>query len=301
MSQTVLVLRGIPASGKSSFARQWLSQDPYNRARVNRDDIRMATFGRYELPPELESVVTKIEHATIKALLASGKSVVVDNTNLRAKYLKPYLQMAHDANVTVLHKDFPIELKEALARNSARERVVPENVIKRMHDSFVRKGSFGTFPVLEQDNAGLIPYVADVTKPSAYIFDIDGTLALMHDRGPFEWTKVLNDLPNPAVVLMAQMLHSQGHEILVTSGRDSVCRDDTKVWLEANDVPYDKLFMRPEGDMTKDTVVKLDIFNQEIRDKYNILGVFDDRLMVAKLWHSLDLPLFRVGDPEANF
>jgi hypothetical protein len=59
--------------------------------------------------------------------------------------------------------------------------------------------------------------------------------------------------------------------------------------------------MRPEGSGDKDTVVKLAIFNEYIRDNYYVRGVFDDRLMVAKLWHEMGLPLFRVGDPEANF
>lgn len=301
MSQVLFIVRGIPASGKSTFAVKWVSEDPLNRARVNRDDIRFATFGKYVLPFELEGVVTKLEIALIKALLAAGKSVIIDNMNLRAKYLKPYLELAQRAGVQVLHKDFPIEYEEAVRRNAARERHVPEEVLKRVYSSFVKKGSFPKFPTLEEVSNSFEPYVADVTKPTAYIFDIDGTLALMVNRGPFEWSKVIDDVPNEPVVQMARLLHELGHKIIITSGRDSVCREDTELWLSDNNVSYEALYMRPEGSGDKDTVVKLEIFNENIRNHYDVRGVFDDRLMVARLWHDLGLPLFRVGDPEATF
>lgn len=301
MSQVLFIVRGIPASGKSSFALQWVSQDPINRARVNRDDLRFATFGKYVLPHELETVITKMEYALISTLLASGKSVIVDNMNLRAKYLKPYLELAKRAEVQVLHKDFPVEYNEAIRRNAERERKVPEDVIKRIYESFIRKGSFPKFPVLEELKSSFEPYAADTSKESAYIFDIDGTLALMLDRGPFEWAKVINDLPNEPVIHMAQLLHKLGHKIIITSGRDSICREDTEIWLYNHGVVYEALYMRPEGSGDKDTVVKLAIFNEYIRDNYYVRGVFDDRLMVSKLWHEMGLPLFRVGDPEANF
>jgi len=301
MSQVLFIVRGIPASGKSTFAARWVSEDPLNRARVNRDDLRFATFGKYDLPHELEGVITKLELALIQALLAAGKSVVIDNMNLRAKYLKPYLELAQRAGVRVLHKDFPVEYEEAVRRNAARDRQVPEQAMKRIFDSFIKKGSFPKFPVLEDLRSPFEPYVADLTKPTAYIFDIDGTLAHMVDRGPFEWAKVLSDSPNEPVIQMAQLLHGLGHKIIITSGRDAVCREDTALWLSANGVTYEALYMRPEGSGDKDVAVKLAIFNESIRDNYNIRGVFDDRLQVARLWHDLGLPLFRVGDPEATF
>ena len=40
MIKKIIVLQGIPASGKSTWARQWVSEDPEHRVRFNRDDIR---------------------------------------------------------------------------------------------------------------------------------------------------------------------------------------------------------------------------------------------------------------------
>lgn len=301
MSQVLFVVRGVQASGKSTFAKKWVSEKPLERARVNRDDERFSMFGKYVLPPELETKVTAVEHAKIEALLAAGMSVIVDSMNLRAKYLKPLLKMASRHNVTVMYKDFPVELDEALRRNASRDRVVPEEVLRKTYASFIRKGSFPKFPILEDFPVGFSEYISDDSLPTAYIVDIDGTLAHMHDRGPFDWDKVINDLPNVPVIRLVKDLKAAGHNILVTSGRDASCRQDTSFWLKFNGIDFDELFMRPEGNMEKDVLIKGRIFDENIRHSYNVLGAIDDRLQVCELWHEIGVPLFRVGDPNANF
>jgi predicted kinase len=300
MSQTLHITRGIPGSGKSTFAADWQRKDPVNRAIVSRDAIRFSVFGKYVLPPELEPIITSLELAQLRALLKAGKSVMVDNVNLRAKYIKPYLKLAAEYRVVVLHKDFPIELSEALKRNRERERKVDEKVIERMYSNFLKKGGFPPFPYLEE-----VPdvYVPDTTKPAAWIVDVDGTLAEMtvNGRSPHDWHRVLEDDPRPAVIALVRLLHAAGKVILITSGRDAICAEDTALWLAAEEVPYHELFMRPHDDRRKDFIVKKEIFDEKIRYNYNIEGVLDDRLQVARLWHELGLPLFRVGDPEADF
>lgn len=298
MSQVLFIVRGIPGSGKSDFAIKWVRENPSQRARVNRDDLRMSLFGYTVLEPSLENIVSRVELALIKTLLESKKSVIVDNQNLKAKYVKPYLELASLCNVPVIHKDFPIELDEALRRNRNRERFVDEDVITRNFMRFTPSGKFPAFP--ELDNKEEDVYIPDTEKPTGYIFDLDGTLALLN-RGPFEWEKVADDSPNDNVILISQLLKEAGHMIVITSGRSDICREDTELWLNFYNVPYDVLLMRQEGDMRRDSIVKKEIFNDNIRFNYNILGVFDDRLSVAKLWHSLGLTLFRVGNPEANF
>lgn len=68
-----------------------------------------------------------------------------------------------------------------------------------------------------------------------------------------------------------------------------------------HDIPYDHLHMRQTDDKRSDYIIKHEIYNEHIRDKYNILAAFDDRLQVCRLWYELGLPLFRVGDPDADF
>ncbi len=78
MSAELILTRGIQASGKTTWALKWVAEDEEHRARVNRDEIRMTLFGRYWPVPE--DAVTIAQHAAIKALLASGRSVVVDDS-----------------------------------------------------------------------------------------------------------------------------------------------------------------------------------------------------------------------------
>lgn len=297
MSQVLLVVRGIPASGKSFFAKKWAQEDSLNRARVNRDDIRFANFGSYVLPPELEGIVTKLELAQVDILLKAGKSVVIDNQNLRAKYLKPYLQLAEKYNAVVLHKDFPIELKEALARNAARERQVDEDYLKKVFQNFIRKGSFPAFPILDSSIGGVEGiYVPDESKPTAILLDVDGTAMKMSaDRGPFDWHKVLLDTPNKPVVEAVKALQSAGHKIIVMSGRDESCKEDTLLQLEDAGIVVEAIFMRPEGDDRKDNLVKDELFNSYVRTEYNVLFALDDRDQVVDHYRQkLGLTVFQV-------
>lgn len=78
-------------------------------------------------------------------------------------------------------------------------------------------------------------------------------------------------------------------------------RPETEAWLEEHDIEYKALFMRPAGDKRKDTIVKREIFDREIRDKYAVLFVLDDRISVCRQWYGMGLPLLRVGDPDADF
>ena len=59
--------------------------------------------------------------------------------------------------------------------------------------------------------------------------------------------------------------------------------------------------MRPDDSNIPDYIVKEKLFNENINGKYNVVGVFDDRLQVARLWSKKGLPLLRVGDPDLDF
>jgi predicted kinase len=300
MSQHLLIVRGVQGSGKSTFAVDWLRKDPLNRARVNRDDIRFTNFGAYVLPQELEFAVTKIEHALITALLAAGKSVVVDNVNLKAKYVKEYQKIAAKANVPVLHKDFVVDIDVALARNAARDRKVPEDVILTTYKRHMQGGKFPAFPTLDVEATSLDIYVPDESLPKAILLDVDGTAMHMSpNRGPFDWAKVLDDTPNQAVIETVLALHARGYLIVVMSGRDDVAKEDTILSLEAAGVPIHEIHMRTAGDSRKDFVVKKELFDAHIRNRFNILVALDDRNQVVRLYRDvLQLPVFQVNDGD---
>jgi hypothetical protein len=45
-------------------------------------------------------------------------------------------------------------------------------------------------------------------------------------------------------------------------------------------------------------VVKLEIFDREIRERYYVVGVFDDRNKVVSMWRSLGLTVYQVADGD---
>ena len=130
----------------------------------------------------------------------------------------------------------------------------------------------------------------------AVIFDVDGTLAIKGDRSPYDWSKVGIDLPNHPVILMNQKLYSEDLDIIIVSGRDSACRDQTIEWFVKNHIEYDQLLMREAGNNEKDTVIKKRIYDEHVKDKYNVLCVFDDRPCVVRLWRSMGLFCFDCGN-----
>jgi hypothetical protein len=86
--------------------------------------------------------------------------------------------------------------------------------------------------------------------------------------------------------------------MIFVSGRKDDCRDVTEAWLKANGFEYDWLYMRKTGDDRNDAVVKLDIFNEHIRNGYDVLGVFDDRNRVVNMWRRLGLKCFQVAEGD---
>ena len=59
------------------------------------------------------------------------------------------------------------------------------------------------------------------------------------------------------------------------------------------------LHMRRAGDARKDSVVKRELFDAHVRDRYNVRRVYDDRNQVVDMWRSLGLACLAVA--EGNF
>lgn len=137
-------------------------------------------------------------------------------------------------------------------------------------------------------------------KPVAWIVDIDGTLALMSGRSPYEWHRVGEDEPHPPVVMAVQALaaHPEVDAIIAVSGRDGSCRGQTVRWLDAQEVPYDELYMRERDDFRADEIVKEEIYREHIERRFNVIGVLDDRNKVVKMWRRIGLVCFQVADGD---
>jgi len=127
MSQVILTI-GIPASGKSTWAKAWVEEDPDRRVRVNRDDIRMMMFGR---PHGVdERLVTNVQNAAIRAAVRAGLDVVVDNTNLNAAHRHRLEAQVAAWGASITHRRFVIDVEAAIRRDAERDNPVGANVIR---------------------------------------------------------------------------------------------------------------------------------------------------------------------------
>lgn len=147
-----------------------------------------------------------------------------------------------------------------------------------------------------------------VRLPSAYMCDIDGTIALMNGRGPYDWHRVGEDSPNMPVIRVIRALRLAGYPVPFVSGRKRRCEKQTRLWISANVCDHEftcfcsmPLFMRLDDDNRPDEVVKpemllgSDQYYDYVARRYNVEGVFDDRSKVVAMWRQLGLTVFDVA------
>ncbi len=132
----------------------------------------------------------------------------------------------------------------------------------------------------------------------AIICDIDGTIAIKGDRSPYDWKRVGIDTVNMPVYDVLEAMRNDHKAILMLSGRDSICRPETENWLKEYSISYDGLFMRSEGDNRKDLIIKKELYENNIKNKYDVLFVLDDRNQVVKMWREEGLTCFQVAEGD---
>lgn len=306
--QELIVLRGLPASGKSTTAANWVnaltapSQPKPKRAVVSRDAIRQAQFGSSKavLTYEHEQTVTAIQQSTVRNLLDRGFSVMIDDLNLRPRYVREWRRVAAKYGVDFSVLELPITVAEAIERDAVRTRGVGAEVILNLAQKFYPKGQFPPVPEEEETPAPKI-YVPNPNLPSAIVVDIDGTVALMDGvRGPYDLDKVLLDKPNKPVIEAIKSLERDGFRLVFCSGREDFAREDTVSWIYEHVGPVDDwdLHMRKAGDGRKDFIVKAEMFDSDIAPNFNVIGVFDDRNSVVQMWRDKGLTVFQVADGD---
>ena len=133
--QTIIVLIGLPASGKSTYAKNFIADNPSYR-RVNKDSIReMINFSKWT--NKGEALVQKIRDAIIHQMITSGYNVVIDDTNLQQIHIDNFKSIAELYNIDIKFKYFNVSIEECIKRDSQRDinSRVGESVIRRLWNS----------------------------------------------------------------------------------------------------------------------------------------------------------------------
>lgn len=281
----VIMLRGLPASGKSTWAKDIVTNNN-NYVRINKDDIRSMLGNKWS--KEAEKLVVNFRDRAIESALIRNYNVIVDDTNFYPVHEQSIRQIAQTFNADFEIKEFNTPVLECIERDSLRgDKSVGKKVIYEMYQKY------------------LAPHIARVKNefdffkndmPLAIIVDIDGTLAHMHNRSPFDYSKVEDDYCDVIVRDVVCKYYLSNVRIIVVSGREDSCRKETDNWLLKNKIDYNVLMMRKTGDSRKDYIVKKEIYENEIKDKYNVLFVLDDRDQVVKMWREIGLKCLQVED-----
>lgn len=304
MAAKITCTLGLPASGKSTWAKEEVAADTTGRTkRVNKDDLRnMLDGGVWSKDNEYN--IIKVRNRIIKVAIASGYHIIVDDTNLNPENIRDIRAIAgHEAEV-VIKSFLHVPVEECVKRNRARrdspyEVAVPEGVIEKMWRQWDSKWQHQSNEIVIHD-VDHVEWIEGL--PSAIIVDLDGTLALNnHGRSYYKFDTCDQDdldelLANMLFIYRTQMDCS----IIVVSGRDDIALPMTKAWMAKHNVEWDLMFMRVTGDERPDNVIKREIFDREIRGKYNVSFVLDDRDQVVKMWREeLGLKVLQVA--EGNF
>lgn len=316
----VIFLRGAPASGKSTIARQFCEENP-SFLRVNRDSIKKGLdFYRTHGKKEFEELVSKIEYSTIKSILRSGRDVIIDNTNAHPSFLKDYFlnlfNESYDVSFTYINTP-EVSVEECINRDIARgkegEHVVGEAVVRKIYrDVVLNKDKFNNKfnELISSYTKHRKKIVFNENLPKCIIVDVDGTVADICDRGVFDFQKSCGDTPKKDTVETVRNIFLKGeYQVIFLTARPDDCKKVTENWLNKNfpemniffsdtvwgqcgnnEVP---LLMRKSRDFRKGFVVKKEII-EEISKHYNPVLALDDNDLIIDMFDFIGLKYLKV-------
>lgn len=294
------ILTGLPASKKSTYA---LANRDDKTVIVSRDNIRHAQYGIWHSPDMNEGWITQLEKQQIISAFENGYNVISDGTNLHKSNVQKLYDLAAQFQAEVVHTYFEVPPETCIEYDAHREKRVGAKVINRM----AKKAGIndkGIIPRHDYYLHSIKPYVDNPDLPPAVIVDIDGTIAKKSDRSPYDYSRVYEDtvIENVLDVVDSWAASESDGHVIFLSGRNSECRQQTIEWL-LNKAEYDieshskvHLFMRAKDDPnTADFIVKDRLFEEHIAEKYNVVGVFDDRRQVVQCWRTKGLTVLDVA------
>lgn len=316
--QKLIILSGISGSGKTTIATD-LCNKFEKHIRVNRDDLRKQLVGKLDQSyykrkdlNSLEKQVTFLLFSQIRHLLQHGYTVLVDNTHLKESYINELLsefQHLVEIELKFIQTSLGICIKRVLNRE-----------VNKKWWEFWKKVDFDTSYIIKQHNDFeklLIKYWGkDLIFPqvntkiynntsliNTIICDLDGTLCLYGNRNPYDRDFENDELNYPVYLVLRQWLNDNPDKVITFfSGRNEKFRNQTEIFLTKYfDTSEYLLYMRPEKDQRKDTIVKEEMFNNYVLNKYYVDFAVDDRKQVKRLWEKLGIFVFDVNQNDKEF
>lgn len=294
MNKKIILTRGIQGSGKSTWAKAWVAEDPEHRIRINNDDLRNM-FGVYWVPSR-EDVVTKAKKEIAIYAMDKGYDIVIDNMNLNPKEIQYWETvvnyhngyMGKEIKYEIEFKDFFIPIEECIRRDAVRSNPIGEKVIR---DTWRRYKHFIQTSEVERYVNNLRLW--DSGKPMCVVIDMDSTVCFNTSKRPWfgdgSTEAMIDDVPNYGVV---ELIKAQEYPVVVCTGRNKDQHKVTKEWLANQGIHPIAYYMRENGDYRKGVEVKAELMNQ-ILDKYNVLVVFEDCEPIVQKYREMGLTVLQ--------
>ncbi len=290
----LILTRGIQGSGKTTWARQWVEEDPENRVRINNDDLRNM-LGKYWVTSR-ENLVSSIKENMAEEAINRGYDIVVDNMNLNPKEILFWKDMVKMANMDpdgyqyeIEYKDFFIPLEECIRRDAMRPNPIGEKVIR---ETWKRYKHFIQTTEVEKYVDNLRKYTG---KPKCIVIDMDSTMCFNTTKRPWfgegAAEGMINDVPNTGMCDMIRKLQ-EDFTIVVATGRDTTQEAVTKEWLSKQGINADEFYFRTNKDYRKGVVVKKEQI-EAILEKYDIVAIFDDCEPIVDMYREMGLTVLQ--------
>ncbi|PZO12751.1 MAG: polynucleotide kinase [Leptolyngbya foveolarum] len=287
----VILTKGLPASGKTTWAKTLLRKKKGAWVRVSLDDLEAMCFDGWRFSLEKASPTQRNEaflmgmrDLLILKALENNQHVLVDEMNLADDSLDYFTKLVEGlATVEVEDRFLSVSVEECVKRDLQRPNSLGERAIRKIYRKYLQTS---TSPPAYLEG-----------RPDCIIVDMDGTLALLNGRSPYEAQKCDTDLPNEPVVETVKKWQ-EAVDVVICSGRTDDAKEKTVDWLRSYGIEFKALHMRQTGDMRKDAVIKEEIYRDRIEGKYNVKFVLDDRNQVVELWRGLGLTVFQVAEGD---
>lgn len=275
------IMRGLPASGKSTKAKELLSVG--NTVRINKDILRtMLHFDNFT--HRNEGHTRDASRKLADWYLTNGVNVIIDDTNLNGGTVQSWKDLAKIHNAKIEYVDCTdVDVLTCIIRDGSRDKKVGQHVIEKM----------------------ALQHLEYLKGEKVIICDLDGTLCDIEHRlhfahsEPKDWEsffagisqdRLREDVKNK----VSKLSVNENAKVIFVSARPENYRKETEEWLGRNYCTPNTLIMREVGDKRPDTEVKSEIYDKYLKN-LNIIKVFDDRPSVIRMWREKGLEVEDVG------
>lgn len=298
---------GAPGSGKSTRAVELFEKLKQNAIIIERDEVREMLTGKprnqYRFTKENEDLISDAQVALIKKGAEAKRHIIISDTNLSESRITMLKNIAKEIGYEFVIVDMFLDF---LSNNPQYADFSTRAQIEIYRTRILKQDLTRTFTVGEQvidrfidlmhKRYGITKAEPDESLPKAIVVDIDGTLAHMYNRSPYDGSKMMTDTVDPHVLETINLYRSAGYKVIVVTGRFQ--REVTIEWLDVNGICYDAIYSRDVGDRRPDHVVKEEIYFTELQPQYCVKLILDDRGQVVRMWRALGLKCYQVENTE---